>query len=139
MLSERLWMKWWSEVKLPMSAGAAGVISEGVGEDFGGDGFRFWHTVFENGVHFFTSSSPDLHLEFLRNNNNIQKSEKALELHPGCLLNEINELFKKPKNTELAHYPEFASNANVHCRAASNYDFNYGNVWWAALNIRKVN
>lgn len=79
-----------------------------------------------------TSSPPPLLIyiwNFLRNNNNIQKSEKALELHPGCLLNEINELFKKPKNTELAHYPEFASNANVHCRAASNYDFNYGNVW----------
>lgn len=68
-------MKRWSEVKLPMSAGAVGVVSEGVGEDLVGDGYRFWHTVFENGVHFFTSSSPGLHLEFLRNNNNIQKSE----------------------------------------------------------------
>lgn len=51
-----------------MSGGEVGL---GVGTAEGvlvGEGFRFWHTVLENGVHFFTSTSPDLHLWIYREN-----------------------------------------------------------------------
>lgn len=50
-------------IVIPMSAEEAGVGEGGAGVFSVGDGSRFRHSVLENGVHFFTSSSPGLHLE----------------------------------------------------------------------------
>lgn len=47
---------------VPMSGGEVGVGVGRAGEVLVGDGSRFRHSVLEKGVHFFTSSSPDLHL-----------------------------------------------------------------------------
>lgn len=51
------------EEELPLSAGAAGVDVGGAGGVWVGDRSRFRHTVLEKGVHFFSSSSPALHLQ----------------------------------------------------------------------------
>lgn len=45
-----------------MSGGEVGLGVGSAGDGSVGDWSRFRHTVFEKGVHFFTSSSPDLHL-----------------------------------------------------------------------------
>lgn len=45
-----------------------GVVVVGIGADGDldvGIRSRFWHTVLEKGVHFFTSSSPGLHFAHL--------------------------------------------------------------------------
>ncbi len=51
-----------NEVKLPMSGEDAGVGVGGTWEGLVGGGTSFRHSVLEKGVHFFTSSSPALHL-----------------------------------------------------------------------------
>lgn len=46
-----------------MFSGELGAGVGGAGEAWVGDTVCFLHTVLEKGVHFFTSSSPGLHLE----------------------------------------------------------------------------
>lgn len=53
-------------MKLPRSGGEVGVGVGRAGEGLVGDGSRLRHSVLEKGVHFFTSSSPALHLEHWR-------------------------------------------------------------------------
>lgn len=48
-------------IGITIATGDVEVGVGGAGELWVGDGSRFWHTVLEKGVHFFTSSSPALH------------------------------------------------------------------------------